>query len=198
MAYPTVSAPYGFKPINRLDGLPYAGAVRSYSVAGTSNSAIFNGDLVQLDTNGQVIVSTVTTSNSAYIIGAFTGCSYTSPATNQKLYSQYLPASTAASDIVAFVVDDPFALFKVAVTAANSAMSTATLAAVGSNVSVVLGTGSTTTGDSSASVLAGSETTDPLLMRVVDVVPATAPSATTFSELIVKINNHQFLNRTGV
>ncbi len=26
MAYPTVSAPYGFVPLNRFDGLPYAGA----------------------------------------------------------------------------------------------------------------------------------------------------------------------------
>ena len=32
MAFPTVSAPYGFKPINRLDGLPYAGATRQYPV----------------------------------------------------------------------------------------------------------------------------------------------------------------------
>jgi hypothetical protein len=28
MAYPTVSAPYGFQAINRVDGMPYAGATR--------------------------------------------------------------------------------------------------------------------------------------------------------------------------
>ena len=33
MAYPTVSKTYGFKPVNRLDGLPYAGAIRQIPVA---------------------------------------------------------------------------------------------------------------------------------------------------------------------
>jgi len=199
MAYPTVSAPYGFKPVNRLDGLPYAGAVRPFSVAGTSNSAIFNGDLVQLDTNGQVIpLASGGTSNATYVIGVFTGCTYTSPATNQKLFSQYLPASTAAADITAFVVDDPAAVFKVAVTLANSVVSTANTASVGSNMSVVLGAGSTTNGDSKFSVLAGSQTTDTLLARVVGVVTETATGTDAFPELIVKINNHQYNNRTGV
>ncbi len=47
MAYPTVSAPYGFKPINRIDGMPYAGATRLIPIAGTYNVAIFAGDMVQ-------------------------------------------------------------------------------------------------------------------------------------------------------
>ena len=47
MAYPTVSAPYGFKPINRIDGMPYAGATRLIPIASTYNVAIFAGDLVQ-------------------------------------------------------------------------------------------------------------------------------------------------------
>ena len=33
MAYPTVSAPYGLKPINSIDGKPYAGAFRQIPVA---------------------------------------------------------------------------------------------------------------------------------------------------------------------
>ena len=32
MAYPTVSAPYGFLPMNRVDGTPYAGAMRSIAI----------------------------------------------------------------------------------------------------------------------------------------------------------------------
>ena len=38
MAYPTVSAPYGFKPINRLDGMPYAGATRQLAIANTAGA----------------------------------------------------------------------------------------------------------------------------------------------------------------
>ena len=33
MAYPTVSAPYGFKPVNRIDGMPYAGQTRLIPIA---------------------------------------------------------------------------------------------------------------------------------------------------------------------
>jgi hypothetical protein len=33
MAYPTVSAPYGLKPVNSLDGKPYAGAIRQIPMA---------------------------------------------------------------------------------------------------------------------------------------------------------------------
>ena len=45
MAYPTVSAPYGFKPINRFDGLPYAGATQLYPV--TSGQAVYYGQVVK-------------------------------------------------------------------------------------------------------------------------------------------------------
>jgi hypothetical protein len=78
-------------------------------------------------------------------------------------------------------------------------MSTANLASIGSNVSVVQGTGNTTTGDSAISVLAGSQaTTSTLPIRVVDVVPETATGSDAFPELIVKINVTQFNNATGV
>ena len=46
MAYPTVSAPYGLDPINRFDGIPYAGATQQLPIASTYNTAIFNGDIV--------------------------------------------------------------------------------------------------------------------------------------------------------
>jgi hypothetical protein len=78
-------------------------------------------------------------------------------------------------------------------------MSTAPLASIGSNVSIVQGTGNTTTGDSAVSVLAGSQdVTSTLPIRVVDVVPETATGADAFPELIVKINVAQFNNATGV
>ena len=73
MAYPTVSAPYGLKPVNRLDGMPYAGATRQVAIASAYGSNIFNGDLVQIDTNGQCIVSAVTNDTNVYVVGVFLG-----------------------------------------------------------------------------------------------------------------------------
>ena len=46
MAYPTVSAPYGLQPINRVDGLPYAGAIRQIPI--NVSTQVYNGDIVRI------------------------------------------------------------------------------------------------------------------------------------------------------
>ncbi|HMA78492.1 MAG TPA: hypothetical protein VKP88_05190 [Candidatus Paceibacterota bacterium] len=197
MAFPTVSAPYGFKPINRLDGMPYAGATRQIKIASGYAANVFNGDLVSVVTGGVVEKFAGTTSGSP--VGVFVGCSYTNPTTKQKQFAQYWPTGTVADDAVAYVVDDPNAVFKVAITDSSSDMSNAALAAVGANVAIVQGTGDTNTGNSGVSVLAGSEaTTATLPVRVISVVPETATGSDEFVELIVKINIHQYNNTTGV
>lgn len=195
MAYPTVSAPYGFQPINRVDGMPYAGATRQIAIASNYNTAIFAGDLVKVVTGGTLEKFDGTTTGSP--VGVFMGVQYVN-GQGQVVQAQYYPG-TSVSNAVAYVVDDPVAAFKVAVTNSSSAVSSAARAAIGSNMSVVQGTGSTISGDSGQSVLAGSEaTTAALPIRVIDVVPATATGTDTFVELIVKINLHQYNNTTGV
>lgn len=197
MAYPTVDAPYGLKPINRLDGMPYAGAVRHIKIASGYDTNVFYGDLVSVVTAGTAEKFAGTTSGSP--VGVFVGCSYTNPTTKQKFFSQYWPADTVAADAVAYVVDDPNAVFKVAVTDVNSDMSNAARAAIGSNMAIVQEAGDTNTGNSAVSVLAGSEaTTNTLPVRVIDVVEETATAADEFVELVVKINLHQYNQATGV
>ena len=195
MAYPTVSAPYGFRPLNRLDGVAYAGATRTYKIASNYNTAIFNGDLVVLVTGGTIEKFTGTATGSP--VGVFMGCNYTS-SQNQPLQAQYYPG-TSVTNASAMVVVDPTALFSVVATTAGSVVSAGALASIGANVEVVTGTGNATTGDSGMSVLAGSEAgTAAFPIRVVDVVYETATSSNTFPELIVKINLNQFNNTTGV
>jgi hypothetical protein len=199
MAYPTVSAPYGLKPVNRIDGMPYAGAIRQIPVAAGFATAIFNGDTVKIDTDGYLIKSTTT--NSGTIVGVCVGGSYTN-SSGQPVQGQYIPAgaSTASNLAYAYVVDDPMALFKVAVVAAGSTtMSSAGRTVVGSNLPLVLNAGSTTTGDSAFGVTTtGAGTTATIPVRVIDVVPETATAADTYVELLVKINTHQYNDTTGV
>jgi hypothetical protein len=197
MAYPTVSAPYGFKPINRLDGMPYAGAVRHIKIASGYAANVFNGDLVSVVAAGVVEKFAGTTTGSP--VGVFVGCSYTNPTTKQIQFAQYWPTGTVAADAVAYVVDDPNAVFSVVSTDASSDVEAAARAVIGSNVSIIQGAGDTDTGNSGVSVLGSSaDTTNTLPIRVVDVVPATATGADAFVELIVKINIHQYNNTTGV
>ena len=198
MAFPTVSAPYGLEPINSLDGKPYAGAFRQIPIAAGFGTAIFNGDTVQINSDGYLIKSTST--NAGTIVGVCTGGQYVN-SSGQTVQGQYIPAlaSTSTNPAYAYVVDDQQALFKVAVVTSGTTMGTASRADVGSNVALVLNAGSTTTGNSAFAVtLTGAGTTSTIPIRVIDVVEQTASSAGVYTELLVKINAHQYNNTTGV
>ena len=198
MAYPTVSAPYGLEPVNRIDGMPYAGAIRQIPVAAAFATAVFNGDTVQIDSTGYLVLSTAT--NSGNIVGVVVGGQYVN-SSGQTVQSQYIPAaaSTATNLAYAYVVDDPMALFKVAVVSSGTTMSSAGRTVVGTNLALVLNAGSTTTGNSAYAVtLTGAGTTATIPIRVIDVVPESATAADTYTELLVKINTHQYNNTTGI
>ena len=204
MAYPTIDKTYGFKPVNRLDGLPYAGAIRQIPIAPSYATAILNGDTVKVDTNGYIVAASTT--DSGNIVGVLVGCSYIN-SMSQPTYSQAYPASTSTTTnmAMAFVVDDPSAVFRVCATVAGSTTPTAyTRALVGSNVALVANVGSTTTGDSYYGIDGSSAaTTSTLPVRVVDVVPDTATgpattAATTYYEFLVKFNTAQYNNTEGI
>ena len=194
MAYPTVSAPYGFNAINRVDGMAYAGAIRQIPIASTYSTAIFNGDVVKIVTGGTIEKDTSTTT--ATPVGVLVGCQYVN-SMGQTVQGQYFPGS-GVTNAIAYVVDDPLAAFKVAVTNASSVVSAVASTVVGKNAAFVVGTGNAATGDSGASIDGGSfNSTSTLPFHVISVVPATATS-TGYTELVVKINTHQYNNPTGV
>lgn len=204
MAYPTVDKTYGFKPVNRLDGLPYAGAIRQIPIASGYATAILNGDTVQTDASGYLVAKSAT--NTGDSIGVFVGCSYVN-SSGQPVQGQYYPASTSTSTALAFgyVVDDPNAVFKVVATSGQTTVPTAfTRAIVGANVPISVTAGNTVTGDSYYGIDGtAAATTNTLPVRVVDVVPDTATgpanaTATTYYEFLVKFNLHQYTDTTGV
>ena len=202
MAYPTVSAPYGLKPINLIGGQVFAGSTRLMEIASGYNTNIFYGDFVKRVIGGTIQKDTGTTANTP--VGVFLGVSFTNASTGQVQQQQYYPASQAiatGTKIFAVVCDDPDTLFQVAVCSSGTTMATVTSAAIGTNMSILATAGSTTSGNSSYSVLSTSPAlTATFPVRVIDVVPATAPSGTTYSEVIVKINFgiHQYNNATAL
>lgn len=209
MAYPSVDGPYGLIPINLIGGQVFAGATRQIPIASASTTAIYYGDVVKLSSDGDLSKETGT--STATPVGVFLGCSYTD-ATFGKVFRQYYPGLITASDIVAYVQDDPDALFKVAVTTAGaSTISYVNRTAVGNNSALIQGTGSTTTGNSAVSISATTATAATLPVRIIDVVPETAIAGYpgSYTEVIVKWNapnvtgqtvagGHQYLNPTGV
>ena len=210
MAYPTVDAPYGLKPVNLIGGLPFAGATRQLTIGNAYGTSIFYGDVVQLNSSGNVIITTAQaqslTAAVAGVIGVFLGCSFTNPTTKQKQFSQYYPASTAADDITAYVCDDPNALFRVVNVASAVADSTTALTptyksrllSFGTNAELVLNTGLTSSGNSRMGIYINNVTAS-LPFRVVDVVTDSANSSGDFVEFIVKFNAgyHAYNNAIG-
>lgn len=110
------SAPYGLRPVRRLDGQPFAGQTNMYPIASGNADTFFYGQPVQF-VSGALDETTAgdlgTTSTPDEYVGVFLGCSYTDPNTKQKVWKQNYPGSVTASDIVAYIADDPFLVFQV-------------------------------------------------------------------------------------
>ena len=100
-------AAFGFKPVRHLSG----GEVRTneYKIAANYGTAIYQGQAVLAVTAGGIEAAAA----GNVVLGIFAGCFYTDPTTSKPTFSNHYPASTNASDIVAFVYDDPQLVFEV-------------------------------------------------------------------------------------
>tara|TARA_R100001244_G_scaffold71855_1_gene58123 strand:- start:1292 stop:1873 length:582 start_codon:yes stop_codon:yes gene_type:complete len=189
------ATPTGAEPIGTLSSSgSFTGKVRHLKIASNYGTAIFYGDFVKTVAGGTVEKDAGTTALTT--TGVFMGCFYTDPTTKQPTYSQYYPASTVASDIKAYVLDDPHVLMKM--------QGDATLAqtAIGNNVSMVQTAGSTDIGRSKNAVDSSTivATTATLPLRIIDFVDGPDSSVgDAYTDVIVKFNvGHQYLNTTGI
>ena len=137
--------PFGFKPIEHLNGNPWNGKTRVYYIPSTDNTAVFIGDPVKsagaADTTGKF--PTVAQAAAGELIRgvaiAFSDQPYVAFDTTNQLRT-YRPASTA---MYAFVVDDPDVIFEIQEDSVGNSITTAM---VGLNTDITVGSGSTSTG----------------------------------------------------
>jgi hypothetical protein len=175
MAYPTVDAPYGYKPVNLIGGQVFAGSTRMYPIQYAYGTSLFYGDPVTLSA-GYVNISSLPVNTTNTIVGVFLGCSYTNPTTKQKLFSQYWPASTATGDAVAYIADDPDIIIRTSVATAANAVTIGSLPSllVGQNVVGNSGAtivGAVTNGNSKNGVVTATANTANAGFRVIGLVP---------------------------
>ena len=178
----TSATPMGAEPTDTLSASgSFTGKVRHMKIASGYGTAIFYGDFVKLVAAGTVEKSAITTSVVAGTVGIFVGCSYTDPTSNQLTFNQQFPASTAASDIMAYVVDDPDLVFRM------QGDGSIAQTGLGNNVSLVSTAGSTSIGRSKNAVDASTiATTNTLPARIVEFVDG--PSSTvgdTYTDVLV-------------
>ncbi len=100
---------FGYRPIKKV-GQNYNNAgLSEYSVA-ASSALISHACLVQLTADGVVLASTNSTENN---LGTLNGVFYTDATTSKPTWSNYSPASNTATDIVAFINDDPMQMYEI-------------------------------------------------------------------------------------
>ena len=206
MAYPTISKPYGFKPINLIGGQVFAGSTRKMRIASAYGTSIGFGDLLVKVNDGTVARSAATTVKpTGGFAGVFLGCEFINPTTGQLQFQQNFVGGTTVTSgfITAYVCDDPDALFQVAVVSGTTVVTGVQFTAVGNNATIVNNTGITASGNSQVALLDSTATTDTLPIRIVDVVPDTAyvsSGNTLYPEVIVKFNfgMHAYDTAVGV
>jgi len=187
-----VSEKFGLRPYRKLDGTPLAGAQNRYTVKANYGTAIFQGDLVIPTSTGNIERFVYNTTYA--VVGVFNGCYYTDPTTQKPTWRNYYPGSINASDITAFVVDDPDAVFLV------DADETFARAGLFANYSVTNTTGVTQTGISKVQLdtsTAGTAATSVIQAIDISQDPDNSDTSAANGNVLVRINNHFYRSGTG-
>ena len=179
-------ASFGLKPVRMMGGSPYSGGQSRYRIAANYGTNIFQGDLVAQVTGGGIELHA--DGGTVPIVGVFNGCMFTAPTTSEQVFSNHYPASTNASDIIAFVHDDPNTVFEI------QADDTFPVADLFGNFDIVYtNSGSTTTGISGAEldVTTGATTTS-LPLKAIDISqdPENSDVGSANTNVLVVIQNH--------
>jgi hypothetical protein len=198
----TTASPYGLRPINRIDGMPYAGATTQFLIdpAGTATN-LFYGQVVLINADGYIALATatgadLTTNNlggaNLGAIGVFVGCSYIN-AQGQQIYAQYYPSGTTGV-VTAYVVTDDSVTFQAQLdgTVTQAALGANTFFAAAQSTS----TGSTRTGNSTSAL----ESTVVTTAAAFKIIGFASPVTDAFPDVFVKFNPgaHAFSNAVGI
>ena len=186
---------FGLRPYRKLDGTPLVGAQNRYTIAAGYATAIFQGDLVQPVTSGNIERHTGNTSDA--VVGVFNGVFYNDPTTQKPTYKNFYPGGITPTqgDITAFVVDDPDAVFLM------DADATFARADLFKNYSVTNATGVTQTGISSVQLdVSASGTAATFVAQALDISqdPENSDTGSANANILVRINNHFYRSGTGI
>lgn len=183
------ASPYGLRLAKRLGQTTEAHGFNQYPIASAYNADLKVGDLVKVVVGGTIEKDTGTTT--ALPVGVFIGVSYTDASMGYLNRAQW-KAGTVATDAMAYVIDDPDALFQI------QANGTLSQNAIGTNAALVQGAGDLTLGRSgvslNASTIANTATLPLRIMEFVN-IPGFSTPGDAYTDVIVRINTH--FNRTA-
>jgi len=196
-----VNKPTGLSPVQYLNGSPWNGAARTYSVAYNYNTAIYIGDPVILsgtaDTNGVAGVTLATAGTGNPVLGVVVGVGrYESLMANpNNLSITYFPATGDGvnSPWYVMVADDPNIIFAAQDTGTGTALAATDIA---SNINLKSGAGNgfvSGWGIDDASTGAGAT----FQCKLMGLVRSQDNAFGQYAKFLVKLNNHAYGTGTG-
>lgn len=181
-----VDRPRGARVARTLDGSPYNGATNKYAVDVLNATAIFPGDFIIREADGNVAAYTGTGG------GDLLGVCISVPADPNALERRYLPALTAG-DI--YVADGADLIFEIQEDDAATAL---VASDAGSNVDVSAGAGSTSTGQSAHELLRASVVDTIAQLRLLRLIEREGNDYGDFAAWEVLINEHTYKSTAGI
>jgi hypothetical protein len=185
---PNTNGPKGFTPKYLRGTAPVTNvfAPIGYTIASGYGTSLFFGDPVKLSGTSLLGRPDIVIQSTAGVVrGIFGGCEYTN-AQGERIFSRYWPASTVATNIIAYVYDDPQTIFSIQADGAFAVTD------VGQKVDYASGTGNTSTGNSGY-VLTSSNigTGDALLILGLD--PTEGNEQGSLADVLVLLREHELV-----
>lgn len=181
------NAPFGFRAAYNPSGVIRP---RKYTIASGYATALYSGNPVMLEGTGGTIVTGGTTGD---LLGIFLGCEYRD-SSGKPVVSNYWPASTTATEIVAWVNDDFTTVYEV------QNVGSVTQANIGEEANVSALSGSASTGLATTTLAAPNGTTQSQFRIIgfgqqLDNVPG---DAYTIVQVTLAMSQIAFGNKVGV
>jgi hypothetical protein len=185
------SVGFGLRPIGKVGQNRDAQGLSEYSVASNPTIIYFNDAVKAVNTGTIAVAATNQT-----LLGSLNGSFYTDPTTQKPTWRNYVPA-VVASDIVAFVSDDPYERFEIR--SNNTGASAQTDIFLNASITYLAGDSAnyvsrTRLNDATLA------TTNTLQLQVLGTTKDTGDNNILQSHVVfvTRINTHQFLTTTGV
>lgn len=184
------SVGFGLRPVGKVGQNSDSQGLSEYSVAASPTIIYFN-DAVRMANTGTVTVAAA----GDVLLGSLNGSFHTDPTTKKPTFLNYVP-SNAATDIVAFVSDDPYERFEIR--SNNTATSDQT--DVGNNADIAYTAGSTANYVSKSTLDDSTFTASTAQLRVMGATNQIGDDEITSSHVvwIVNINEHFYRQAAGI
>ena len=186
-------AAFGLKPIGFLGSTPMNSGLTEFEVAACA-SAMFQNDLIQAINTGTVGIAAA--SDNGALLGSLQGVFFTDASTSKPTFANNLKASNAATDIKAFVSDNPHQLYEIQSDNASASAQTD----VFNNADVAVGAGVTPNFISKTELGDSTQATTTANLRIIGVSDDAKNNDLTSANVNWKviIIEHLYLTATGV